>query len=87
MDNCLSNTPNDSLGGKIPYSDEPCLQDQFQCLQVAALGRVVIKSSPIKIKEGTMVTDKKMLDALDKIEKTIGPPTEKAVAIPSLEEL
>ncbi len=34
-----------------------------------------------------MVTDKKMLDALDKIEKTIGPPTEKAVAIPSLPEL
>jgi hypothetical protein len=34
-----------------------------------------------------MVTDKKMLDALDKIEQTIGPPTEKAVAIPSLPEL
>jgi hypothetical protein len=34
-----------------------------------------------------MVTDKKMLDALDKIEKTIGPPTEKVAAIPSLPEL
>jgi len=33
-----------------------------------------------------MIPDKKMLDALDKIEKTIGPP-EKAMPIPSLPEV